>query len=474
MSCYTRHLWDKAHGLKHLLNTNIKNKDILVIGSALSGMDVIVSLYEKIKTGNYNGQIYLLSRHGLLHSPIIEGNEGVFLDQKTVTKVSQMTVKEKIHTLEKIFADCKENPDLVSFSQDGYQLANHLLEILLGDDPLSEEIRSYVVELYLKNHFTDVFATGMPEPTTRKIGELIKKNQLVIRTGSIQSVLPKKQYLEVNLHPTTKENKYEPPEAITASHIINATGDVGIESKLDKIFIDQTNLFVIREFDSSGHFIKSISADTFLESVFYVGPQRATSSTTHYGNTRSTARSIIELRLQAHEVAGHLLYGLQLLQAKPSLLRRRSSSNPTSTTLVLDSKYLSSYQQHESLTTEVKKNRCDDDFASGGPSFPTACRKTCGVPIRLTASPMANRQACAVRRSATSGLISRPASLAARTTVSRFSWLTSTSTTPRALGGQAQRAGSAETAGSEHQRGPSVEREPVLHGPILNVVVLVL
>ena len=35
---------------------------------------------------------------------------------------------------------------------------------------------------------------------------------------------------------------------------------------------------------------------------------------------------------------------------------------------------------------------------------------------------------------------------------------------PRALDGQAQRAGPAEPAGSEDQGRPSVEREPVLHG----------
>src|SRR6202451_3525933 len=60
---------------------------------------------------------------------------------------------------------------------------------------------------------------------------------------------------------------------------------------------------------------------------------------------------------------------------------------------------------------------------------PIACRKTCGVPTRPTASRTAARQASAVRRSATSGLTSRPASFAARTTVSRFSAFTSTSAT---------------------------------------------
>src|SRR3984957_4801930 len=60
---------------------------------------------------------------------------------------------------------------------------------------------------------------------------------------------------------------------------------------------------------------------------------------------------------------------------------------------------------------------------------PTACRKTCGVPPRPTASRTAARQASAVRRSATSGLTSPPASFAARTTVSRFSAFTSTSAT---------------------------------------------
>ena len=105
---------------------------------------------------------------------------------------------------------------------------------------------------------------------------------------------------------------------------------------------------------------------------------------------------------------------------------------------------------------------------------PTACRKTCGVSHQLDG--LADGRAAGLRRPHVGDqrLDLVPGLL--RGSHDRVQILLAhvDEGDTGALGGQAERAGSAEAAGAEDQGRPLAEREPVLHGPTLRVKVLVL
>jgi uncharacterized NAD(P)/FAD-binding protein YdhS len=322
---YIEDMWQNTYDLKHLLGEqNLASKTILVIGSGLSAMDIVVSLYQKYQSGNFKGRIILVSRHGLLHSPIINGDEGLDVDEATKQNCQQLSTDQKCQLFSKIMSDCATMSDIVASAKNGYILANYLMELILRDQTLNASKKDEIIALYYKSRFTDVFITGMPQATAKKVCELIQKNILTIHKAEIKSAyIESNESVRVELSSNNQMHRVE-----NVNIIINATGDSRLrQDYCELIHIPHSKPPCQSIYDSFGHFTQADISASYIPKIVSIGPIRANQITRTYGTTHSTARSIIELRLQAFESCQQLLCELDVITSPASPLVRYPELN---------------------------------------------------------------------------------------------------------------------------------------------------
>jgi uncharacterized NAD(P)/FAD-binding protein YdhS/Cdc6-like AAA superfamily ATPase len=387
---YIYNMWqiqDKQTRLYRLINHHeLCKRQIAVIGTALSGMDVLVSYYEKWRLWKeqtnkpWQGKIYLLSRHGLLHTPIFSGIENVGLDEKFhkfeqyyLSKLqnaekSEQVAEELVIELEAILKCCesKETASLISYSCNGYRLANLLIENLLRLLKSSPKLKFRVLLAYFNHKFTDVFATGMPETTANKLAELAGQGVLEFHTGYILGVAENNNRFDLTMgqKPSEESGGKKTPmsfqqaqsiDEITCDYIIDASGETiideenlknrfnlgrrendGLTLKFDSLLDTASAYTEIKkdknvrylEVTDEGDFLKD--ANSYLPTALCVGPIRAFSVIASQGHTLSTARSIIVLRDQACKTAKTLLErsGLKNLTLPQNSEEEASSHSP--------------------------------------------------------------------------------------------------------------------------------------------------
>ncbi len=311
-SSYISSIWDDGAIKKIQTIALEENKKVLVLGTALSSMDLVIAWYEAIKRDSnkeksYTSQLILSSRHGLLHETYPKNSSTTAVESRRNNKITKKNQPKEI--LEKnIKALVKESEEHThQFRENKY---NDLIELTnLACLSFNEDEKIKLLPWITRSHL-ETMATGMPYPTTKKIAALAVENLLDVCAGEIVAIDVIEDQDKTKFDITYKNGK-----KIIVDYIVNAIGVEHDYTKLQHPFYE--SLMKIAVPHDSGFDLKTsntgllITRDNGAQTQIYcVGPMRSASEAMKDKPVLSLLRSIVKLRKQPIVIATELLSGL--------------------------------------------------------------------------------------------------------------------------------------------------------------------
>lgn len=311
-SSYIGSIWEKEAISTIQTIALEENKKVLVLGTALSSMDLVIAWYEAIKKDNdgdkqYTSQLILSSRHGLLHEPYPKNSSMTSVENKRKSKgIQQDQSKEFLEeNIKKLVEDSENHTH--HFREEKY---NDLRELInLAYPNLTEEEKIKILPWITRSHL-ETMATGMPYPTAKKIAELAVENLLDVYAGEITTIDLIKDKNETQFNVSYKNGK-----KIVVDYIVNAIGVEHDYTQLKHPFY--TSLMKIAASHVSGFDLKTSDEgrlvkqdNTVSAQIYCVGSMCSASQAMRDKPILSLLRSIVKLRKQTIATATGLLSSL--------------------------------------------------------------------------------------------------------------------------------------------------------------------
>lgn len=379
---YFPHLWE-TNAMEEIKAIELK-EDIVVIGTGLSAMDVVLSRYQKLKdqieqakatpSSVKLGKIYLVSRHGLLHTPYTQS--GTKWVAKPTVSTSALTERNDIRleivlqqlklfshlyqsaeaedspyrfylnsyqdfrallglfdeyrkkaNVEKIIVDnvftsfisAALNKDAIKilFSSLKYlliTLKSHDSSFIDYNNLFNELLVTATISGCIKRKHLETLVTGMPFSTGQILAELMEHDLIEVHSVNIKQISNTPAGFEIRGR-STPDFSFN----LTCHYIINATGFDDDYHKPHTLLYQ--NLFARRiarpHPEKFGLVVNKTGQLPHYPQISCVGPMRAAANLGHKFSAISTEISIIALRPQSQNVAKHVLtvLGYPLLQA---------------------------------------------------------------------------------------------------------------------------------------------------------------